>query len=78
MKIKSSLLFFLPVLLLITGLVGEAQAAPTVSIGHTYPSLMRGVRPIGMGNAFVAMPGTDENAMFYNPAAINDYEKKHN
>lgn len=38
--------------------------------------MMQGARPLGMGNAFIATKGTDENAMFYNPAAINDYEKK--
>ena len=31
-----------------------------------------------MGNAFIAMPGMDENAPFYNPAAINDYKKELN
>lgn len=45
-------------------------------IGNEFPNIMRGVRPLGMGNAFTAMPGTDFNAQFYNPAAINDYEKK--
>lgn len=45
-------------------------------IGYMFPSIMRGVRPLGMGNAFVAMPGTDSIAPFYNPAAINDFEEK--
>jgi len=40
------------------------------------PRTMQGVRPLGMGNAFIASKGTDENAIFYNPAGINDYEKK--
>ncbi len=53
----------------------RAQQA-TSSIASESPILARGTRPLGMGNAFLAMPGTDENAMFYNPAAINDYEKK--
>lgn len=43
---------------------------------RTSPRSMQGVRPLGMGGAFIAMDGTDENAIFYNPAAINDYEKK--
>lgn len=38
--------------------------------------LMKGARPLGMGDAFLATRGRDENAIFYNPAAINDYEKK--
>lgn len=37
---------------------------------------MRGVRPLGMGNAFLTMPGDDTIAQFYNPAAINDLEAK--
>ncbi|MBI2981557.1 MAG: hypothetical protein HYY44_04605 [Deltaproteobacteria bacterium] len=48
------------------------QATSTVPPSH--PALFRGVRPLGMGNAFVAMPGSDENAVYYNPAAIHDYE----
>lgn len=54
---------------------GLASANDT-SIGDEYPGIFRGVRPLGMGNAFSAMPGTDFNAPFYNPAAINDYEEK--
>lgn len=50
--------------------------AKDTGIGDEYPGIMRGVRPLGMGNAFAAMPGTDFNAQFYNPAAINDFEKK--
>lgn len=56
--------------------VAEARAARDTGIGWEYPSLLRGVRPLGMGNAFVAMPGTDYVAQFYNPAAINDFEAK--
>lgn len=51
-----------------------AQMVSTIPAEH--PSLYKGVRPLGMGNAFLAMPGIDENAPFYNPAATNDYEKK--
>lgn len=39
------------------------------------PRTMQGIRPLGMGGAFIAVDGDDENALFYNPAAINDYEK---
>ncbi len=54
-------------------LTAFGQAATTIPAEH--PSTMKGVRPLGMGNAFIAMPGIDENAMFYNPAAINDFPK---
>lgn len=40
------------------------------------PRSMRGMRPLGMGDAFIAVDGSDENALFYNPAAINDFDKK--
>lgn len=49
--------------------------AQSTSIPAEHPSLYKGVRPLGMGNAFIAMPGSDENAAFYNPAAINDYKR---
>ena len=35
------------------------------------PNLFRGVRPLGMGGAFITL-SNDENAMFYNPAGLND------
>jgi hypothetical protein len=40
------------------------------------PSLMRGLRPLGMGNAFVAV-SDDQNALFYNPAGLNDVSKSY-
>ncbi|HZR47559.1 MAG TPA: hypothetical protein VFA47_12680 [Candidatus Manganitrophaceae bacterium] len=35
------------------------------------PSLYRGIRPLGMGGAFITL-SDDENAMFYNPSGLND------
>jgi len=35
-----------------------------------YPRLYRGVRPLGMGDAFTAV-ADDENALFYNPAGLS-------
>ncbi|MBX7148535.1 hypothetical protein K1X76_05570 [bacterium] len=49
--------------------------AQNMALRHS-PRIMQGIRPTSMGGAFIAMDGTDENALFYNPAAINDYEKK--
>lgn len=37
------------------------------------PTLYRGIRPLGMGGAFITL-SDDENAMFYNPAGLNDVE----
>ena len=70
MKMRLSLFGFLLCLCSVSPL-GAQTTIPNES-----PSLYKGTRPLGMGNAFVAMPGIDENAAFYNPAAINDYEKK--
>lgn len=57
-------------------LFSALASANDTHIGNTYPLLGRGMRPLGMGNAFLAMKGTDENAMFYNPAAIRDYSNE--
>jgi hypothetical protein len=45
------------------GPAASALAAP-------YPTLHRGVRPLGMGGAFTAL-ADDENALFYNPAGLS-------
>lgn len=60
-------------ILLLASLIPAVAIAEKTHIADTYPSLGRGVRPLGMGNAFLAMKGSDENALFYNPAAIRDY-----
>lgn len=57
-------------------LFNVSSASAQTLAQRTSPRMMQGTRPLGMGNAFLAVPGSDENAMFYNPAAINDYEKK--
>lgn len=67
--------YFLPLLLLTLLLPLRLRAQATTTIPAEHPSLYKGVRPVGMGNAFLAMPGQDENAMFYNPASINDFPK---
>jgi hypothetical protein len=38
-------------------------------LAKAYPNFYRGVRPLGMGNAFTAICD-DENALFYNPAGL--------
>ena len=37
------------------------------------PTLFQGIRPLGMGGAFITL-SDDENAVFYNPAGLNDVE----
>ena len=66
------------IIALLTVSCSVASAAPRkpTSIGTEYPVIMRGVRPLGMGNAFLTMPGDDTIAQFYNPAAINDFDAK--
>jgi hypothetical protein len=39
------------------------------AFAKAYPNFYRGVRPLGMGNAFTAI-SDDENALFYNPAGL--------
>jgi hypothetical protein len=39
------------------------------AFAKAYPNFYRGVRPMGMGNAFTAI-SDDENALFYNPAGL--------
>jgi hypothetical protein len=39
-----------------------------------YPTLYRGVRPLGMGGAFTAV-ADDENALFYNPAGLAETDE---
>ena len=53
-----------------------AAFAEVTHIPNTYPSVGRGIRPLGMGNTFLTMKGTDQNTLYYNPAAIRDYSNK--
>lgn len=74
---KFSFLKFLIASFILCFFVFQAPLAQAESLIQRFsPRMMNGARPLGMGNAFIATKGTDENAMFYNPAAINDYEKK--
>src|SRR4030067_3310981 len=43
------------------------------SYAEEFPSLYRGIRPLGMGNAFITV-ADDENPLFYNPAGLNDVQ----
>ncbi|TAJ97901.1 MAG: hypothetical protein EPO39_18865 [Candidatus Manganitrophaceae bacterium] len=52
--------------IMIGGLCGMGVAA-----AEELPNLFRGIRPLGMGGAFITL-SDDENAMFYNPAGLND------
>jgi hypothetical protein len=52
---------------LVWGICGPALAAE-------YPTLFRGVRPLGMGGAFITL-SDDENALLYNPAGLNDVQR---
>lgn len=36
-----------------------------------FPFIYKGIRPLGMGNAFITV-ADDENTLFYNPAGLND------
>jgi hypothetical protein len=55
-------------LLLVCVLALTMAAAPACA--KVYPRFYRGVRPLGMGDAFTAVVD-DENALFYNPAGLS-------
>jgi len=61
---------------LLLTLLPELASAQVTHFGLNYPLVGRGVRPLGMGNAFLTMKGTDQNTIFYNPAAIADYSNE--
>lgn len=61
--------------LAIASLTAGQAVAQDLASRHS-PRLMQGLRPNTMGGAFVALKGTDENALFYNPAAINDFPEE--
>ena len=44
------------------------------SFAKAYPSFFRGVRPLGMGNAFTAL-ADDDNALYYNPAGLAEINR---
>lgn len=70
-KIVASVLVALIGIVLFSGLATAQTLA-----GRNSPRRMESTRAMGMGGAFIATNGTDENALFYNPAGINDFEKK--
>lgn len=65
-----SKIFKLTLLTLLT----TSLSAHAADIGSRLsPRIMQGIRPLGMGGAFIAMDSKDENTLFYNPAGINDF-----
>lgn len=68
-------IWFFGILVLSSFTLADEAKAQNLTMRHS-PRAMQGMRPLGMGGAFIAVDGSDENALFYNPAAINDYEKK--
>jgi hypothetical protein len=46
---------------------------PSITLAAEFPTLYRGIRPLGMGGAFITL-SDDENALFYNPAGLNDVQ----
>lgn len=71
---KTSFLLSLAVLALVVMATGNSYAQD-LGMRHS-PRSMQGIRPLTMGGAFIAVDGSDENALFYNPATINDLEDK--
>lgn len=59
----------LPALMFLLAVLMESAIHPVSA--EEFPTLYRGIRPLGMGGAFITL-SDDENAMFYNPAGLND------
>ncbi|MGB3940213.1 MAG: hypothetical protein WBK96_01830 [Candidatus Manganitrophaceae bacterium] len=58
-------------IILLLGIAAAGFFWAAVGWAEEFPNLYRGVRPLGMGGAFITL-SDDENAMFYNPAGLND------
>lgn len=52
-------------------LIVSALQFTFVGFAEELPNLYHGIRPLGMGGAFITL-SNDENALFYNPAGLND------
>lgn len=65
MKIERKIVFSL----MMAGILVFALT-PMPAMAKVYPRFYRGVRPLGMGDAFTAV-ADDENALFYNPAGLS-------
>ncbi|MBI3804452.1 MAG: hypothetical protein HY282_11895 [Nitrospirae bacterium] len=57
--------------IVLLGLLAVGLFSVGVTWAEELPTLYRGIRPLGMGGAFITL-SDDENAMFYNPAGLND------
>ncbi len=55
--------------------VSVSMMIPTFAYAEELPLFYEGIRPLGMGGAFTAV-ADDENALFYNPAGLNQGEMK--
>lgn len=67
--------FLLGMTLVVTNAFVSVAQAQDLTLRDS-PRNMQGLRPLGMGNAFIATDGSDINSLFYNPAGIADYDKK--
>ncbi len=47
----------------------------SMATAEEYPYIYKGIRPMGMGGAFVAV-SNDGNALFYNPAGLTDVQER--
>jgi len=61
--------------LLLTASIIISIISSSVVSAEEYPYIYKGIRPMGMGGAFVAI-SDDANALFYNPAGLSSIEEK--
>ncbi|PIR19937.1 MAG: hypothetical protein COV45_08125 [Deltaproteobacteria bacterium CG11_big_fil_rev_8_21_14_0_20_47_16] len=70
-----SLLRHIGLAITLFGILAPTLASAQTSIPDRYPNLGAGARPLGMGSAFITMPGSDINGQFYNPASADDFHQ---
>jgi len=61
-------------ILIIVGLLSCATVGMNGFAKSQSPAIYRTLRPLGMGNAFIAV-SDDQSALMYNPAGLNDIEQ---
>ncbi len=74
MQLHKLCLFAVAIFMLFVALPAMAQLNTLGNFSQESPAINRSVRALGMGNAFIALPG-DRDAPFYNPAGLNDLDK---
>lgn len=71
---RATVKFVIIAIVLVVCATAQAFTQQT-NIRDRWPNLGMGLRPVGMGSAFLTMPGTDINSQFYNVASTDDFKQ---